>query len=233
LLLSTRAKVALRVSCWLALALCVSVGAVALMREVDWGDCGGGPPVYKPDRDRPVFVARVVHFDRFSGSIALVQEKFWDFRYPLKLVFLKAFWKPGETYFVSGRLSSGLLARWFLPVINMHCSRSNLARHAIVDLRVLSSGPKPGVRIMGSVRGRKSFAVADANVLIEGPQGTLEAVSDKDGIYDAIGLPPGDYKIRLDRAGIPPRRETSCPDDRTIHFVSGDVSDCILFDPTH
>lgn len=220
------------------LALTTSIGSIALtMREPDVGDCGEGSPNYRPGPENPVFVARVIHFDRFLGSVGVVQERFWDLAHNVPFVFLKAPGKPGDIYFVDGRLSSGLLTRWLLPVINMYCSRSELIPDAAVDLRVLRGGvPKPGVRLIGKVekRGNHREVVPGVKVIITGAQGTIVTQTDDLGIYDVTGLPPGHYAIRADVYSDALRRYPSCPNYEAVqHLESGEVWGCTLRIDSH
>jgi hypothetical protein len=218
---------------FLVLITSISLGAIGLtMHAPDLGDCGEGWPDYKPNPDYPVFVARVIHSNPLLGSVAVIQEHFWNLRHDLRVVFLKVYARPGEVYFVSGRLSSGLLTRWIFPVINMHCSRSDLIQYAGVDLRVLRGGvPKPGVRLIGKAvrRGNYHEVIPGVKVEISGPSGTVLTQTDRQGIYDVAGLPPGHYRIRADVYSNAFRAYPSCPDFIAVqHLQSGDVWGCTL-----
>jgi len=219
-----------RLALFLILIAASAIGSIALtLQEPDVGDCGEGPPNYKPNAEYPVFVARVIHSDRFLGSVAVVEERFWKLKYQSKVVFLKALWKPGDVYFVAGRLSQGLLTRWIFPVINMHCSRSNLIQYATVDLRVLRSGrPKSGVRVIGRVEKRGNYRrpVPGVKVVITGPEGTVITTTDKDGIYDVSGLVPGQYEVLPENGQDERWGYSSCAGPRML--FSGDVGGCTL-----
>jgi len=43
----------------------------------------------------------------------------------------------------------------------------------------------------------KYVLVQGAQVEITGPQGIITATTDREGIYDVAGLPPGKYQVRL------------------------------------
>ena len=43
----------------------------------------------------------------------------------------------------------------------------------------------------------KYALVRGAQVEITGPQGIIAATTDREGIYDVAGLPPGKYQVRL------------------------------------
>ncbi len=89
----------------------------------------------------------------------------------------------------------------FLPIVDIDfCSHTQLVEQA-VDLRVLHDGPpKSGVRIIGHVYHETLVAlepVPNANLLVTGPNGTIQATTDQQGIYDFVGLPPGHYAIEV------------------------------------
>lgn len=107
-----------------------------------------------------------------------------------------------------------------------------MAPYATVDLRVLRGGvPKPGVRLIGRVerRGGPSEVVPGIKVVVAGPRGTLVTETDREGIYDLVGLPPGHYKIRADVYSRARHEYPSCPDYEAVsHLTSGDVWGCTL-----
>ncbi|HZQ18700.1 MAG TPA: hypothetical protein VFA90_08260 [Terriglobales bacterium] len=208
----------------------VSIGAIALtIWSPDIVDCGEGPtPNYKPHPEYPVFVARVIYSDPLVGSVAVIQERFWNLRHETNVVFLKALWKPGDVYFVAGRLSDGLLTRWLFPVINMHCSRSNPIQYAGVDLRVLRAGrPKSGARIIGRVEKRGNYRqlVQGVKVIIKGSRGTLIVTTDHEGIYDLSGVLPGQYEVRPENNKDEIWQSHWC---HVINLGPGDVGGCTL-----
>lgn len=217
---------------WFAL---VSFAALAISMSWEFpGDCGEVPPFAKQRLGRADFVGRVVHVDRFLGAIAVVEEQFWGVPWHSKVVFLKAPGRPGDQYFVDGRLDNGLLTRYFFPVIDMKCTGSDRLEDAKVELRLLRGSPRwDGVRIIGRVLklagGEQSGhpPLPGARVLITGPKGTTIATTDQDGIYDVSGLENGHYAVRADVDD--PSEYSSCRDfTEAKELLSGDVWGCTL-----
>jgi hypothetical protein len=190
--------------CFIVLVL-VSVGAIAISMSWEFpGDCGEALPFVTQRPGRAVFIARLVHVDRFLGAVAVVQEQFWGVPWHSKVVFLKAPGKRGVQYFVDGRLDNGLLTRNILPVIDTKCTGSELLQDAKVELRLLRGSPHwDGVRIIGRVlklRGEQpgNPPLPGVRVIITGPAGITIAVTDQGGIYDVSGLASGRYSVRAD-----------------------------------
>lgn len=90
----------------------------------------------------------------------------------------------------------------FLPVIEPYggCHLRRIT-DAKADLRVLNDGPpRSCVRVVGWVY-RDGQPTAGAVVHITGPGGTTSVTTDRQGIYDQTGLPPGRYKVEVDYIG--------------------------------
>jgi hypothetical protein len=210
--------------------ICATSVHIASSWEVP-GDCGEPSPFVKHYPERAVFTARVVHVDPIIGAMAVVQQNFWGLHWWNRIVFLK-FARLKDTYFVDGRLEEGVLTRWILPVLDMKCTGSSLLQDAKVELRLLRDGPRwSGVRVIGRVlkvqRGGAAPAVA-VKVIVEGPAGSLVALTDQDGIYDLSGLDAGHYSIRAE-ADSDFRQYSSCQDFREPPGLKpGDVWGCTL-----
>ncbi len=167
-----------------------------------------------------VFTAHLIHVGhqaRISNSwagtwaLAKIDEMFWSWPLP-RIVLLIA---PeggliGPDYLVDGRRPIGGVTR-FLPIVEIRrCCRTQPLPDAGLELRLLRSGfPVRDVRIMGRVDrwvgkiSREPFVatkyalVQGAQVEIAGPHGVIMATTDREGIYDVAGLPPGEYQVRL------------------------------------
>jgi hypothetical protein len=210
---------------------CVCICATSVHFASSWefpGDCGLPSPFSKTRPDHAVFIARVVHVDTFTGAMAIVEQRFGGLHWWNKIVFLK-FIPEKATWFVDGRLEDGIVNRWIVPVLDLKCTRSSRVQDAGVELRLLRDSPDwDGVRIIGRIiqAPRKGWwPAAGAAVTIIGPYGSVDAVTDGDGIYDVSGMPPGHYSIRVPAS----RRDRSCQDRTQEGLKSGDVWGCELF----
>ena len=218
----------------LCLSIVFAFGLAALGSSLFSGDCRGKPLITHPESARhAVFTARVIFVGRSiealtrngglrslgpddnrvgDWAIGVVQERFWGVpsRWPhLVLMTDFIYWK-GETYFIDGAHSNGLLTR-ILPIVGarISCSRSRPVQDAIVDLRALREpAPAGSTRLIGYVRKpevfRNVFAtptspsfLAGARIDVTGPAGTKTITTDKTGIYQLDGLPSGDYTLQL------------------------------------
>lgn len=220
----------------LLLFVMVSVTAIAL--SVSWerpGDCGsdGAPFLAEGRGGEPVFVARIVHIDRFLGAVAVVRERFGGLSRFHKIVFLKQ-GRAGEEYFVDGRIGEGLMTRYIFPVIDMKCTESATVQDAKVELRLLrGSRHWSGVRIMGKalILTTHFRALPGARIIIAGPVGTTVALTDQDGIYDVSDLPPGHYSVHADEGAYVSlyHEHPACRENREpAHLQPGDVWGCTL-----
>lgn len=191
------------------------------------GDCGGPPAFSKPYPGHTVFIARVVHIDRITGAMAIVQQRFAGLPWWNKIVFLKFIQNKG-TYFIDGRFEEGIVTRWVVPVLDLKCTGSCPIEAAGVELRLFRDSPRwNGVRIIGRVLGATragSTPVEGAVVIIGGPEGPISTKTDHDGIYDVSGLPSGHYSIHIPAS----RRDRNCEYYGEQGLNSGDVWGCDL-----
>jgi hypothetical protein len=139
-------------------------------------------------------------------SIALVERRYWGLPWWARkfvLIGHSGVLKKGSQYFIDGDRSGYRIAK-FLPYVDFHCgNRTRLLSEADLETRLLKDGPpKSGDRIIG--RTLRRFGVGDwrpalgVTVRITGPEGTISTVTDQQGIYDLVGLPPGHYSVRAD-----------------------------------
>jgi hypothetical protein len=173
-------------------------------------DCGPSQPFASPKRPgNAVFIARAVVVRGWPAKLmnveelpfGIVEKQFWGLPgWDKKIILITLPLHDGEVYFVDGRRMQGLLTQ-FLPVVEVvPCNRTRLLKDATVDLRVLHDGPpRNGVRIIGKVMHDRPWNEAPGvKVLITGPHGTTTTETDKEGIYDVMGLPAGPYTIIAD-----------------------------------
>jgi len=97
------------------------------------------------------------------------------------------------------------------------CSRTRRVENAAEDLsffKGLSTAP-PGARVYGQLgfredvpllAKRRTVPLAGARVILEGPGGPKETISDEQGRYQIAGLPPGNYEVKLQSASAAPTR---------------------------
>ena len=189
-----------------------------------WGpDCSGRALFTKPAfHGHAVFTARLIYVghkntDRLGWqagdwAIGVVQDRFWGLPWwnsHLVLLTHAIFWQ-GETYFIDGRRSEGLLTR-FLPIVEAGpCARTRPIVDATVDLRVLHELlPATGARIIGFVRKPEPWTqgltppkphmpFVGAKITATGPSGKTSVVTDQEGIYEINNLPPDDYTLTVD-----------------------------------
>lgn len=207
----------LLLAAWAALGL---LAAVAHSRN--WNDfksCYKGSSAVLTTKKFPgsvVFIARVVlvgnavgpTYDYSNWCVVRVEHRYWGGPWwSPGFAVLRGFFKKGERgeFLVDFRRSQGLLLH-FLPVFEPYpCAHLMPLADAVVHLRVLRDGaPKSGVRIIGCVYSRANGSRQPAqgvNVLIKGPGGIVSATTDKQGIYDQNGLPPGRYTVQIESAG--------------------------------
>jgi hypothetical protein len=175
------------------------------------GDCGGRPLLTDQGVPRNIdFTPRIVFVGprSFHGwslySVARVEQRFTDLsRGPANLIILRGYFLPtdkSQRYFVEGVRSPGVLTR-FLPIIEpVDCGRTAHLDDAGVALRVLHDGPpSSGGRLIGRVlasfQSEPCKPVPGVTVLAKGPAVSFVSVTDAQGIYDFVGLPPGHYTI--------------------------------------
>lgn len=203
-------------------------------------DCGPGLPFAEPKAPgQAVFIARAVTVQGWPARflnltqipIGNVKEHFWGLPFwSRNLVLLTLPLRDGEIYFVDGSRAAGLLTR-FLPIVEINaCGRTTALRNAGVDIRVLRDGPRPGVRIIGTVTHRhkpanNDYRAAGVEVLISGPQGTSSVHTDGEGIYDIAGLASGEYSVSLKVGATTPGR--GCRQE-PVSLTSGSIWGCEL-----
>lgn len=202
------------------------------------GDCGGRPLLTERGAPRNIdFTARIVFvgpssfLERSLWSIARVEHRFGDLKSgPANLIILRGFFQPkdkSERYFVEGVRTRGVLTR-FLPIFEpVDCGRTAHLDYAGVALRVLHDGlPLSGGRLIGRVyeRMEESRPVPGVSVVAKGPAGSIVSVTDSQGIFDFIGLPPGPYTVEP---------LTTLSNGRNLsvglNLKSGDVEDFSLY----
>ena len=207
--------------------VCVCATSVRVAQLwTDMRDCGNPPPFANVYPHHAVFIARVVHFDRITGAMAIVQQRFGGIPRWNEIVFLKYVEKG--TWFVNGEVEDGIVTRWLFPVFDLKCSGSEPIQDAGVELRLFRDSPNwEGVRIIGTVQNRPLVGgpASGVAVVVEGPEGAVATTTDRDGIYDVSGLPPGHYSIRVPTS----RRHGTCQTYGGQGLNSGDVWGCELF----
>jgi hypothetical protein len=199
----------------------VVITAIFELRPPSMGHCDGIAGVFSQTTfvRETAFTAHVIRaphqanlYGKWVGCWALVavQEQLSGWHLSRFAILTKSYFYDGDDYFVEGRRPKGLLTR-FLPIVEIGgCSRTGPLPDAGIALRLLKSTfPKNDVRIIGRVdrwqerRPLRPFEppryvlVQGAEAAITGPTGTTIATTDKDGIYDMGGLPPGNYSVRL------------------------------------
>jgi len=143
-------------------------------------------------------------------AVARIEERFsrlpWE---NANIVILRGLFKPAyktSSYFIEGRPNRRALLS-LIPVVEpVECGRSGLAGEAAVALRMVRDGlPNSGSRLIGRVVSDRTWRlpVPGVQVSIEGPAGTIVAVTDQEGVYDAPGIPPGHYVLTLMGDGKP------------------------------
>jgi hypothetical protein len=201
---STKGRLAtISVGCFLLFTLVIGAALAIAAHTPPFGDCGAPRPFAKQQRpNQAAFTARIMEIP-ILGPVGVVRENFWGLRsWESTLVLLQAgpWFRTGDMWFIDGYRQDGLLGR-SLPAFSLHCTRSAQVSDAELDLRLLRDGPpKDGVRVIGrAVRFRHDFSeqgVPGVEITITGPLGNITAATDAQGIYDRIGLPPGQYTFR-------------------------------------
>ncbi|MGH9736349.1 MAG: MSCRAMM family protein [Candidatus Acidiferrales bacterium] len=203
-----------------ALLLFVAVSLAAFGLEsiaTSVGDCGSASSPFVKMRypGHIAFVAKVLTQGSAGEfpALGLVEKPFWGLHWwERHVVFISGYdFRRGETYFVEGQNSDGLLTQFFPVVGTSHCGQTSLAKES-VELRVLRDGvPEGSARIIGIVRSMGSFdPLPNAQVLIKGPAGTVVTTTDAEGIYDSSGMLPGLYRVEIEspNGAGPPCRAT-------------------------
>jgi hypothetical protein len=211
------------------------------------------PSTSQQSSSQAVFIAKVVAtgnlwprnadsigegYPRRYWGLAVVEKTFWGLPWWDRKIALLTFFarggkgfRRGETYFVEGREQSRRLPR-FLPIFEIHCTRTAALREAEIDLRALKDGPpKNGVRIMGYTYRRTSAnewkEVPSAKVGINGPAGETVVTTDPHGLYDINGLPPGAYDVHgMDPKAGPYWAHPICFWEGSQSLKVGDVREC-------
>ena len=241
---------------------CVCVAAIAMdLRSIYTLACDFVPQPLPAPRspDAAAFTARLLHVGitwpsgvppselksgelRKEWTLALVTHAYWGLPWwhrKFVVISLEArggSLKGGETYFVDATRSLGSVTR-FLPAYEASCSRTRLLREAEIDLRVIRDGaPKNGARILGhTITGYFGTPkpVPGVKVIFRGPSDWLTTKSDKDGLFDLSGVPPGEYDPSVDYETDGRTRSVLGPDcfalSRMRYLKPGDVRDCTVW----
>lgn len=178
---------------------------------------------------------------RKRWALAVVNRHFWglpwwDHKFVVLVDFDRGvhdFFVPGETYFIDGRRRPGSLTR-YLPIFGTFCTRTDFLKDAEIDLRIIQDGlPSDGIRILGrtlklTTDDRWEY-VSGVKVIVRGPAGDRVTVSDQNGVFDFLGLPPGQYEIgRQDPNGIAWQHPSCMQHEWQSPSKSGDVRDCAV-----
>lgn len=227
----------------LLMLLIISLGSIRLGVTDSAIDCTGPPPFARPMApDQAVFTAevrgtsawplRMVGIDYLPYGV--VKEYFWGLHWWERKFVLLTLRLPQNVFFIDGRAMRGFLTR-FLPVVElMPCTRTNSLDQATEDMRVLHDGPpRTGVRIIGTVIHTHSKPNApreavEMEVTITGPAGPIKIKTDKQGIYDVSGLPPGAYSAVVTEEGAILRGDNNCRTYPDQDLKSGDIWGCRL-----
>ncbi len=194
--------------------LLAALGAFSSLFVPWWspiGDCFGRPlyteqgvPQNIDFTAKIVFVGPATYHGRSLWSVARVEQSFSGVpSWAAHFVFLRGYFPSTdrlERYFIEGVRSTGAITR-FLPVIEpVPCGRTARIGDAVVALRVMQDGPpRSGVRIVGRVFDGLTIRkpVPGVGVLVAGPSGERVLTTDQLGIFDVIGLPPGEYTVKI------------------------------------
>jgi hypothetical protein len=204
------------VACSLLFVICLGLGVfAALNTEMPRGNyvCRGARSDLVSTQRFPgqvVFTARVLlvgnavnAYNQFSRwCIARVERRYWGLPWwAPPVVILRGFFEQGERreYFIDGSPSRGLFTH-FLPIVEpCPCGHWLHLDQAAVVQRVLEEGPpKSGARVIGLVfwGSWRDQPARGVKVLVTGPGGTISITTDRHGVYERSGLPPGHYSIR-------------------------------------
>jgi len=227
---------------WVVSVVLVLVLIASVVLEVGATSIGfdcGKVPISRFNAGQVVFVGKVIRtlgpceshsVRRYCyAAVALVSERFWGMSSKVALL-TSGYFEDGETYLIDGVHADGPLTR-LIPFVQFQpCNETARVEDATVNLRVLRGGiPITGVRIIGEVtrhNGKKWEAAPEIDVVIDGPAGRMTAITDKEGIYDVGGLPPGNYQIRTGDGSPDFRHRRQCS---YWALKSGDVGGCRLF----
>jgi heme/copper-type cytochrome/quinol oxidase subunit 4 len=218
----------------------VATGLYGAAMMPGFGDCGEPRPFAAPKSpDHAAFTARIVYVhpvSRYGGwSIARVEQRYWGLPWwNHRFVVLPYRFRPDDNYLVDGYVQPSLVGH-LINLMHVHCSRTAPVNDAQVDLRLLRDGPpKIGVRIIGHVmqwrRGdNRSHIAPHVSVTIMEDRGDrVTTMTDELGIYDAMGLPPGHYEVRLDSCTDRSSYGCTCGQPTEEKLETGQVWGCTL-----
>ncbi len=203
--------------CLLGVACVVVLTVLTLHSSLPSVDCGERRPfAVRLHPGQAVFVAKILYVsadwqpsdEHMPWSIALVEHRYWGLPWWVPNLVLighgRGFFKEGAEYCTDGDRPGYRVPSSYVG--DFDCgNRTRLLSQAGLETRLLNDGPpRTGVRIIGrtyrlSSEG-KHHLHGGVKVEITGPESTVFSISDQDGIYDAVGLPPGHYSIRADSA---------------------------------
>jgi len=214
-----------------------TLGLFAWRARPALGGCSGGILFSRPlDPDHVVFTARLIRvghvrkvLGRWAGpwAIGWVEKRYWGlpaWMPPLVFIADGRFWE-GETFFISGWRTQGLLAH-FLPIVDAQGCLYRAGRLEEAEIYRRSIGratPANQVFLIGYVYSPKRLfetptnrfklhdpneiyelalnppqrftPLAGARISVTGSAGTTVVKTDEKGIYD-VALPPDDYTLK-------------------------------------
>lgn len=240
-----------RTACLVSLAfllLIIGVGmeTIVIMKRSGGSTvtCGTPQPFVRPASPRQVvFTAHLLYVGRTDPkyamrgghrfgpwAVAYVKHRYWGLPWwnSVIVVLAPGWFQQGGDYFVDGKGWSDDYSRYLPLVYTGPCNRTELLSDAVVDLRILSQGPRQDeARIIGrtyrrkpgSELGRGYEPAPGMRVEINGPTGLVSLTSDADAVYEITGLPGGHYSIRIDHPDGRDKEEGT--NDRSL--PAGDV----------
>jgi hypothetical protein len=167
-------------------------------------------------------------------SFARTQERFGEqsFAVPQFVILRGGFMAVDQSreYFVESTGGSNTVLGHLVPVVEPRdCGHTAPLEDAGAWIRILrEAAPKSGARLIGRVyvgvrydrRGRKPAPGADVN--LEGANGTITTVADRDGVYDFTSVPSGTYTLH---ATVIEPNGRSFSETQPLNLKEGEVRD--------